>query len=96
MTLELPPSERIDMPAPSAELSLIGVLMRTFVDELPPKKRAAFMTRLYENFGEMQDMDKIVRIRPREYDDEVRRARRGALSWARAMLTAHFMMGAKR
>lgn len=84
------------MPPPSAELAILGVFMRTVIDEMPTKRRAAFMARLYENFGEMGEMDKIIRIRPHAFDEGTRKARRGAIAWARAMLTAHFMIGAKR
>ena len=88
----LQPSERADLPPPSPELTMIGALMRAHLRTLPAKKRKAFLENLWDVFEEYEDSSNIVRIRGREYDAAVAKARREARAWARAMVGAYFML----
>jgi hypothetical protein len=90
----LPPSARADLPAPSPELTMIGALMRAHLRTLPAKKRRAFLANLMEVFEEYEGSSNVIRIRGREHDAEVTRARREAVAWARAMMGAFWLLDA--
>ena len=88
----LPPSALEEIPPPSAELTLIGALMRAHLASLPPRKRTVFLASLMEVFEEYEASSNVVRIRSRRHDEAVTQARREAVAWTRAMMGAFFMM----
>lgn len=93
---ELPPSVAADMPHPTAELTMIGALMRAHMACLPPRKRRAFLANLMEVFEEYEGSHNVVRLRSRALDSEVTRARREAVAWTRGMMAAFFMLDVDR
>lgn len=93
---EIPPSLAADMPPPSAELTMIGALMRAHMACLPPRKRKAFLSELMRVFEEYEATSNVVRLRARSMDGEVEKARREAVAWLRGMMAAFFMLDVDR
>ena len=79
------------MPMPSAELTLIGVMMRAHLNTLPPKKRRAYLLSIMETLAEFDDFRKVVRLRGREHDEALGLTRKQAAAWMRGMLGAFFV-----
>lgn len=73
---------------------MIGAFMRTHIACLPPKKRKLFLAKLIEVFEEYEGTSNVIRLRSRDRDPEVTRARREAVAWTRAMFAAFWLMDA--
>lgn len=84
----LPASLREEMPPPTAELTLIGVLMRAHLKTLSPKKRRAYLITVMDSLTEFEEMRKVVRLRGREHDEAVSETHRQATAWTRGMMSA--------
>lgn len=87
----MPPSVVGEMPPPSVELTMIGVLMRAHLASLSPKKRAAYLCAVMEALSEFEDLRKVVRLRSREYDEALVETQKQAVAWTRGMTSAFFM-----
>ena len=90
----LPPSLMDEMPPPSAELTLIGVLMRAHLKSLSPKKRRVYLLTVMNTLTEFEDLRRVVRLRSREHDEAVALTRKQATAWARGMTSAFFLSDA--
>lgn len=86
----LPASLREEMPAPSAELTLIAVLIRAHLKTQPRKKRREFLFNVTAALEEMEMVSNVVRLRGREHDAAVSLTRKQATAWVRGMLGAFF------
>lgn len=84
----LPASLAEEMPAPSTELTLIGVMMRAHLKCLPPKKRRLFLLEVMETLSDFEDLRKVVRLRGREHDEMLALTHRQAVAWTRGMTSA--------
>ncbi len=91
MPRSLPASLADEMPAPSAELTLIGVLMKAHLKTLSPKKRRVYLLSVMETLSDFEDMRKVVRLRSRAHDEAVEVTRRQATAWTRGMTSAFFL-----
>ena len=87
----LPPSLADDMPPPSVELTLLGVMLRAHLKCLPPKKRRVFLENIMETWEELDASANVVRLRGREHDEGVMRTRRQGVAWTRGMMAAYLM-----
>lgn len=90
----LPPSQLADMPPPSAELALLGVLLRAHMETLSPKKQRVFVRTVMDTFDAMERAGSVVRLRSPKYDAEVVQARREALAWVRGAMAASWQLDA--
>lgn len=87
----LPASLREEMPPPSTELTLMGVLMRAHLRSLPRKKRREYLLGVMDALEEFEMNANVVRLRPASFDKEVAATRRQATAWVRGMTASFFM-----
>jgi hypothetical protein len=88
----LPPSIASEMPPPSAELTLISVLLKAHMATLSAKKQRAFITSVMDTFEDLENAGTVVRMRAPKYDAEVLRARREALAWLRGAIAISWQL----
>lgn len=81
------------MPEPSAELLLIGVLLEAHLATLPRRKRQAYLEKVFELFEKYGDVENVVRLRSRAYDEMLAAKHRSAVAWMRAALATFFVTG---
>lgn len=91
---KLPPSRAEDMPAPHVALTALGAHQRALLKILKPKDRRRYLEALVETYEEYEGSSNVVRLRGREHDKEVTKARRSAFAWTRGMLSAFFVLDA--
>ena len=87
----LPPSLIREMPPPSVELTLAGVLMRAHMRTLPRRKRREYLLAVMEALEEFEMNANVVRLRPASFDEDVAETRRQATAWVRGMTASFFM-----
>jgi hypothetical protein len=77
-----------DLPEPSAELILMLALVQAYLEVLPPRKRARFLSAVDRNLGLNEAGYNVIRFRPPTQDMAVYRAMRQARGWWRHVLGA--------
>lgn len=85
-----------ELPAPSVELTLAAVILRTHLKTLKPKARQRYLRAISETLGEFETNANVVRIRGREHDAAVAQTRKEAAAWLRATLGAFFVADGER
>lgn len=73
--------EASELPAPSAELSVIGVLIDVLLDELPKRRRDRFVRRVNERLEWLADNVNVVRLRAPGHDNAAVASHRLAHAW---------------
>lgn len=92
----LAPSLASDMPPPSAELTILAVVLRTHLRGMKPAKRREFMRGLVATLEEFEADANVVRLRGREFDAAVAISRKQSVAWLRGTLAAFFVADCER
>lgn len=74
------------MPAPSAELVLVRVMIESIIDVAGKKKGERLLTAMAERLSHEERLCAVLKIRPATDDAAVRRARGDAMVWYRQCL----------
>lgn len=90
----LAPSRLEDMPPPSVELVVLGVILRAQMQTLSAKKQQQFVKAALDTFEAMHRAGNIVRLRSPKHDAEVLKAQREALAWLRGLTSAGWQLNA--
>lgn len=77
-------SEEPEIPPPSAESVMLGVLVTAYLDELPRKRRRRFVQRVTERLEMTASWAKVARLRPSRHDADVALRIAEAQAWWRA------------
>lgn len=80
------PREAERMPPPSPELILLATMTQAFLDELPRKRRAAFLRRVSTLLDLQVEFGNVTRLRPASEDEALDEARAKAAEWWRRAL----------
>lgn len=72
-------------PDPSPELMALAMALRAYMRDLPPSRRARFLSNMERGAREIEALSKVARIRSGRYDAEVRDAQRQAVVWWRSV-----------
>lgn len=92
----LQPSLASEMPPPSAELTILAVILRTHLRGMKPAKRREFMRGLVATLEEFESDANVVRLRGREFDVAVAMTRKQSVAWLRGTLAAFFVSECER
>ena len=75
------PGEPDQLPPPTPELVMIGVMLEAQLSALPRKQRARVLARINARMEGLAALESVVRLRPEGEVSALRHARRRAAAW---------------